>query len=246
MTPVRHSVGLLAVVMLSLVVVACSDSGHEDDAGPTSSSTSVASSSPATTLHSTTSSSSTSGPAQTASSATSTPTSSLGPSTSSPSAECVDGWITPEPGTELRTAPLDALRAWYNVSGPFVVDEMRYFEGPQDPAILLPEYAFMRHWYVKASRQSDPDFRARWLLVAPPDMLPGLDAVAPFDSTGLEPGDWVSFFGESDQFFEMPGLPGFYYGIPFDFVTGVVVDTGEPDGGPFGLPPENRGCLEGT
>lgn len=170
-------------------------------------------------------------------------------STSEPvsrSAGCIDGWVTPEAGTDLRTVPLDALRDNYGVAGLFVVDEMRYFEGPQDPAIIAPRYPFIRYWYVKASLQDDPGFRARWLLGAPPDREPAVAAVAPYESTGFQPGSWVSFYGESDEPYEYPGLPGLYRGVPYDSVSGIEFHTGEPEGGPAVLQPENVGCVQGT
>jgi hypothetical protein len=162
------------------------------------------------------------------------------------SSDCLGGWMTPEPGTDLRTAPLDALRARYGVAGLFVVDEMRYFEGPQDPSIVAPRYDHLRHWYVRASLQDEPGFEARWLLVAPPDGEPQVAATAPFASTGFQPGSWVGFFGESDAAYEYPGLPGLYFGIAYDFVTGIIIETGEPEGGPPGLAAKNVGCLRGT
>lgn len=165
---------------------------------------------------------------------------------SGPSDDCTGGWITPERGTDLRTEPLDALRARYGVTGLFVIDEMRYFEGPQDPGTIAPRYDYLRFWYVKASQQDDPSFRARWLLVAPPDGEPAVAATAPYGSTGFGPGDWVAFFGESDAPYEYPGLPGQYFGIAYDFVTGIIIDSGEFEGGPPGLPAESVGCLRGT
>ncbi len=168
------------------------------------------------------------------------------PTPSGPSADCTGGWVTPERGTDLRTEPLDALRARYGVTGLFVIDEMRYFEGPQDPGTIAPRYDYLRFWYVKASQQDDPSFRARWLLVAPPDGEPAVAATAPYGSTGFGPGDWVAFFGESDAPYEYPGLPGQYFGIAYDFVTGIIIDSGEPEGGPPGLPAESIGCLRGT
>ncbi len=169
-----------------------------------------------------------------------------GSAAGSPSADCVEGWVTPERGTELRTEPLDALRARYGLTGLFVIDDMRYFEGPQDPSIIAPRYDHLRFWYVKASRQDDPSFRARWLLVAPPDGPPAVAATAPWDSAGFGPGDWVGFFGESDAPFPYPGLPGEYFGIAYDAVTGIVFDSGEPEGGPPAVPAEATGCLRGT
>ncbi len=168
------------------------------------------------------------------------------PTPSGPSADCTGGWVTPERGNDLRTEPLDGLRARYGITGLFVIDEMRYFEGPQDPGIIAPRYDYLRFWYVKASQQDDPSFRARWLLVAPPDGKPAVAATAPYGSTGFGPGDWVAFFGESDAPYEYPGLPGQYFGIAYDFVTGIIIDTGEPEGGRPGLPAESIGCLRGT
>jgi hypothetical protein len=168
------------------------------------------------------------------------------PASSAPTASCTGGWVTPEPGTDLRTEPLDALRARYGITGLFVVDDMRYFEGAQDSSIISPRYDYLRFWYVKASRQDDPSFRARWLLVAPPARAPRVAGTAPYRSTGFGAGDWVSFFGESDETYSYPGLPGEYFGIPYDLVTGIVIDTGEPEGGPSVVPAESVGCLAGT
>lgn len=51
--------------------------------------------------------------------------------------------------------------------------------------------------------------------------------------------DWSGFFGEGPPT-EYAGLPGAWYGIRYDFVTGEG-DSGQP-----GLPPELLDCLAGS
>ena len=80
---------------------------------------------------------------------------------------------------------------------------------------------------------------ARWLLEQRTDLIRGISAVAPYDTTGYESPDWTGFTGDGTPQI-VTGLPGTWAGIPYDFVTGEG-DSGEP-----GLPDEVVGCLAGT
>lgn len=154
-------------------------------------------------------------------------------------AKCVNGWITPQPGTKPRTYPLDIIRFQMGVEGLFVVEDIRYFTGPDVPWIIEPHYEVVRRWYVKAHLQDDPSFRGRWLIERRSKTVVGIAAVAPYDTTGYRSPDWRGFIGEgTPQKYE--GLPGKWVGINYDFVTG------EGDGGMPGLPDEVVGCTRGA
>ncbi len=145
----------------------------------------------------------------------------------------------PQPGTARRREALDIIRGQMGVSGLFVVDEMRYFEGPELPNILEPRPPVVRRWYVKAFLQSRPTFRGRWIVEKRTSIIKGISGVAPYDTHGFESPDWRAFEGEGPPT-SYPGLPGKWSGINYDFVTG------EGDSGFPGLPKENIGCLDGT
>lgn len=68
----------------------------------------------------------------------------------------------------------------------FVIDEMRYCVGPEDTEVIEPRRDVER-WYVRASLQNDPSFAGRWL-VRRIDVGAGVQAVAPYESTGFEAG----------------------------------------------------------
>jgi hypothetical protein len=131
------------------------------------------------------------------------------------------------------------IQGQMGVEGPWTVDEMRYFTGPDVPWILDPHYDVVMRWYVKASRTDDPAFHARWLLEQRTDLIRGISAVAAYETTGYESPDWTWFVGDGPPTI-YAGLPGEYSGVPYDFVTG------EGDSGNPGLPDEVVGCLTGT
>lgn len=179
---------------------------------------------------------------------------------------CVNGWTTPAPGTSLRTAALDLMRRDMSLTPDdlFIVDEMRYFVGPEDVATIAPRRGVER-WYVKGYLESDPTLAGRWLVrrVVGNESIAGVGAVAPYDTTGYEPGAWFSFVGESDSASAYPGLPGAWWGVPEEPFAPSACTA---DNGPFGAcswgvggcgvgtdvpacsgpPPEVMGCLAGT
>jgi hypothetical protein len=144
----------------------------------------------------------------------------------------------PEPGTDLRTTPLDLIRRDMRVAGQFLVIEMRCFAGPEVPWILWPRRDRVEWWYVKAQLIDDPAFRARWLVARRSPVVSGMSAVAPFHTSGYHSPDWRGFIGEGEPY-TIEGLPGTYVGMNFDFLVGE-------DGEKPGLPDEVVGCLDGT
>ena len=123
------------------------------------------------------------------------------------------------------------------VAGGFVVDEMRYFTGPEVCWIFAGRTPWSRV-VRQASLASDPSFRARWLLEARSPTVRGIAAVAPYDTVGYSSPDWSGFVGDGVRPIE--GLPGEWSGIQYDFVTG------EGDSGFPGLPDEVVGCMPGA
>jgi len=125
------------------------------------------------------------------------------------------------------------------VTGQFEVLAMRYFQGPEVPWILSPRPPFVERWYVKARLLSDPTFAGRWIVERRDAKRAGISAVAPFGTTGYRSPDWRAFEGEGEPRV-VPGLPGQWSGINYDFVSG------EGDSGNPGLPTENEGCVRDT
>jgi hypothetical protein len=166
-----------------------------------------------------------------------TPPPSSAPSTSptivpgSITSDCINGYLVPLRNTSLRFEPLTVIRNTQGVDGLFVIAEMRYFKGPDDPH-LSPQESTVRRWYVKAYLQTDPSFRGRWL-IEKRSVGEGVVAVAPYDTHGFHSADWVGFEGEGSSQ-EYSGLPGTWAGVPYDYVN-----SGN-------LPPEQVGCLSGT
>lgn len=155
-----------------------------------------------------------------------------------PSADCVNGWTRPVPGSDEHEHALDVLSAQMGVDGPWNVADMRYFTGPELP-FTEPQFDSVERWYVKAALVDDPTFQARWLIERRTDQIQGISAVARFDSTGYMSPDWTGFVGEGEPVAYI-GLPGTWSGVPYDFVSG------EGDSGNPGLPPEVVGCMTGT
>jgi hypothetical protein len=151
---------------------------------------------------------------------------------------CVEGWTTPAPGSPKRQEPLDLIRAEMGLSGLFNVAEMRYFTGPEVPWITDPRPPLVERWYVKASLVDDPSIRARWIVERRNEERRGISAVSPFASSGYESPEWRAFVGDGEPV-SVPGLPGQWTGVNYDFVTG------EGDSGNPGLPEQNVGCLDG-
>src|SRR4051794_39077773 len=156
-----------------------------------------------------------------------------------PAADCVNGWMAPAAGSSEYAAAFEMIESQMGTSGPWTLDEMRYFTGPDVPWIIDPHYDVVDYWYVKAARVDDPHFQGRWLLEQRTDTVRGISAAAPHETTGYASPDWTGFVGDGRPK-KYVGLPGTWPGIPYDFVTGEG-DSGQP-----GLPDQVVGCLSGT
>jgi hypothetical protein len=156
-----------------------------------------------------------------------------------PGEGCVEGWVTPPPGSPKRQEPLDLIRAQMGLSGLFKVEAMRYFQGPELPWVTDTRPQFVERWYVQASLVDDPSVKARWIVERRSEDRRGISAVAPFETSGYESPQWRAFTGEGDPVI-VPGLPGQWAGANYDFVTG------EGGSGNPGLPEQNVGCLDGS
>lgn len=111
----------------------------------------------------------------------------------------------------------------------FVVEEMRYFVGPED-AEVLGARGDVERWYVKASTETEPRRRQRWL-VRRAKIGSGIDAIAPFESTGYGPGTW-----------RRPDANDPALADPFE----RPCQGTKPGDRCMGLPREVLGCLAGT
>lgn len=150
-----------------------------------------------------------------------------GASAGAPGPGCVKGWSTPERGSPLRSAVLDMMRV--RPGERFVVEEMRYFVGPED-AEVLGARGEVERWYVKASTESEPRRRYRWL-VRRAAVGSGVDALAPFDSVGYGPATW-----------RRPDAADESLADPFQ----RPCQGTSPGEKCMGLPREVLGCLAGT
>lgn len=161
---------------------------------------------------------------------------------------CVDGWITPEPGS----APWNDALEQIGVGGPwseidpaaFVVDEMRYCTGPEDVNIISPR-PIVERWYIVGYAETDPAYRGRWL-VRRTGIGFGLAAVAPYDSTGFGSGVWEAC---PDGCHVGPPLagqmcePACVEDYIFISCEGIAPGTWAP-GDCAGPPPEVLGCFQ--
>ena len=144
-----------------------------------------------------------------------------------PSETCVHGWTSPPRGSPLRKAALDMMRE--RSSERFVVLDIRYFRGPEDAEVIGPPREVER-WYIKARSVGRRARGQRWL-VRRAAVGSGVDAVAPFDSTGYGPGIWR----RPDALDESLSDP---FQRPCDGAR-----AGEKC---MGLPRQVLGCLQGT
>jgi hypothetical protein len=140
---------------------------------------------------------------------------------------CVRGWSTPERGSPLRAAVLDMMRV--RPGERFVVEEMRYFVGPEDVEVLGAR-GDVERWYVKAFTETDPRRRQRWLVRRAAVGI-GVDAIAPFDSVGYGAGTWRRPDASDERFAD-----------PFE----RPCQGTKPGDKCMGLPREVLGCLAGT
>jgi len=148
----------------------------------------------------------------------------------------------PREGDELFDFALRVLRSETGWRGTFVVQDTRYFSGPESPP--EPDKGYLRiveRWYLRGYLRSDPALQGRFLIERR-RFGSGLAAVAPYDTRGWSSPDWIGFQYDTVDTEERtyPGLPGAWAGIPYDFVKGGGgVDIP-------GLPAEVVGCLDGT
>jgi hypothetical protein len=157
-----------------------------------------------------------------------TPPSSAAAAPGTVSATCVNGWSTPERGSALRGVALDMMRV--RPGERFVVEEMRYFVGPED-AEVLGARGDVERWYVKASTETEPRRRQRWIVMRRAKGGSGIDAIAPYDSTGYGPGIW-----------RRPDARDPALADPFE----RPCQGTKPGAKCMGLPREVLGCLAGT
>jgi hypothetical protein len=156
-----------------------------------------------------------------------------------PSADCVDGWSSPEAGSAELEEGLEALdRQLEPEAGLWQVDDVRQFTGPDVPWGETPAENVTR-WYLRVSLATDPNFRGRFLIERRSDLNARVVAVAPYDSRGFTSPDWTGFYG-AGQPTPYLGLPGQWSGTPYDFVSGGGY-SGQP-----GLPDQVVGCLSDT
>lgn len=151
----------------------------------------------------------------------------LPPSSAAPTADCVNGWFTPAPGSSEYDDALGILAEQLGVAGPWQLDAMRYFTGGDG----------IVRWYVRGALTTDPNFRGRFLIDARAEDG-GVVAVAPYETSGFGSPDWTGFLGDSQPQTYL-GLPGRWSGTPYDFVSGG--SSGEP-----GLPADVIGCVSDT
>jgi len=176
-----------------------------------------------------------------------------------PTPSCVNGWITPPPGSEPRAWALHALqsvgwvaskdraspelRTFLADDDHVVILELRYFVGPED-SNGGPRREVER-WYIEARSRVDPTIGIRWI-GRRCSVGEGVPMTAPLGTTGFEVGTWWEMPGGFDPFEPAPCLPskGPFCQCPWD-VSGCSCQTGEGDrllcAGP---PPEVMGCLE--
>jgi hypothetical protein len=147
--------------------------------------------------------------------------------TGSAAPSCVNGWIVPERGSAVRGAVLDMMRV--RPGERFVVEEMRYFVGPED-AEVIGTRGDVERWYVKASTETEPRRRYRWL-VRRATVGSGVDALAPYDSVGYGPATW-----------RRPDASDESLADPFQRPCQGTA----PGEKCMGLPREVLGCLAGT
>lgn len=147
------------------------------------------------------------------------------PGSASPT--CVNGWSAPPRGSALRSAALNMMRG--SGAQRFVIDEMRYFVGPEDAEVMSPQSEVER-WYVKGYPEGDFQRRQRWL-VRRARLGSGVDAVAPYESRGYGPKTWTR-----------PDAPNPQLADPFQHPC----DPARPNVKCMGLPPQVLGCLDGT
>ena len=168
--------------------------------------------------------------------------------------DCINGWTTPAASSALWEEGLSAIGVGVggNVdASSFVVEDMRYFVGPQDAHTLAPR-PIVHRWYIKGYSETDPAYRGRWLVIRRDPRPPGtagLGWIAPYGSAGWGPGTWEGSCPD-----------GCILGPPLVGERCSVGCGGDPQEVPCypinpgtwspgdcsGLPPEVLGCVAGT
>lgn len=159
---------------------------------------------------------------------TADPNQSAMPTSGEPTADCVNGWLTPAPGSTEYDDALGILAGQLGVNGPWQLDALRYFTGTDG----------VLRWYLRGALATDANYRGRFMIEARGEDA-RVVAVAPYDSAGFGSPDWTGFIGGGAPQTYL-GLPGQWTGTPYDFVSG-----GSAVGGP-GLPDEVIGCVSDT
>lgn len=236
----------------ALVAAACTDGATPTTGVPPGESTAVVTTAPVpTTIPSTTTIAATNTSA--ASTTITTTTGAAAPTSGAASATCVNGWTTPVPGTSLRKLPLDLIRRYLELDAGdlFIVETMRYFDGPEDVEVIAPRRDVQR-WYVEAHLQSDPAVGGRWIVRYVSDEINGVAGEAPAGSVGFEPGTWTTYVGEGSERegaeidpFNPPCTVG--HGPYCQCNWGVDGCSCSDDEHPActGIPPTVMGCLDG-
>jgi uncharacterized protein YraI len=165
-----------------------------------------------------------------------------------PSAACTDGW-TALTFSDLHLHEALELIGVGGVSSEidldaFVVEEARYFTGPEDANVVSPRPSVER-WYVVGYAETDPSFRGRWLVRRSGTGV-GLVAVAPHDSSGFGPGVWETCVDTCQTGRPLAGEwcnPACVEDYIFRSCEGIAPGAWSP-GDCAGPPPEVLGCLE--
>lgn len=165
-----------------------------------------------------------------------------------PSTSCVDGWWDQGFGS---ASLYDALKVIGVAEPPaqvdidaFVVEEARYFTGPEDAQVISPRPNVER-WYIVGYAETDPSFRGRWLIRRATFGM-GLAAVAPYGSTGFGPGIWETCVDPCQVGRPLAGEwcdPACVEDYISRSCEGLVPGVWSP-GDCAGPPPEVLGCLE--
>ncbi len=233
---------LALLICLAVVAGACSDDPSTTDPPPTAVATTAAP--PTTGSPPTTGVQPTTAPDPTTAATTTVAAPTTLPSGAA-TATCVTGWFTPSPGSALRTFPLDMIRAHLGLgSGDlFIVNEMRYFDGPEDVEMISPRRNVER-WYVDAYQQDDPAIAGRWI-VRRIDIGEGVAYEAPAGTTGFATGTWWALDGGGFDPFtpECTVDNGPFCMCDWDVDGCDCADTSQP--ACTGPPPEVMGCLDG-
>jgi hypothetical protein len=156
-----------------------------------------------------------------------------------PSATCINGYKGLPADDPKYIEGLEILTNYMGLPDPLVVDDNRYFVGPDPDWILEPRFEAVEHWYFKGTLSTDPTFRGRWLIERRDEQRLGVSAVAAYDTVGYTSPDWYGFEGEGAPRV-VDSLPGLWAGVAYDFVTG------EGDGGNPGLADSQSECMLGT